>query len=240
MQNKYNTSIEGDIEYYYSSDRDFDPDEDQYLGDDSVYLKGKKTEEENLKKVDISALSSGNHYFFAIINYSGGENISSEHSRDHEYVKITILPLIDPPLPPEEPEENGSFPVYEVEEEGYFTKQTINPIDPDNSVIIGYGFANQQPGTVPVFEFNTGIQYFYTATAWEFDYVYTDKGWEYLSVAYYTYPTESPEGDPVWRLWHYDSGTHDWIVDPNQKNLWETLGSHRVDGIAWRILDPQY
>lgn len=153
---------------------------------------------------------------------------------------VKIIGSSNPPLPPENPEPNGSYPVFEVAGEGYFTKQTLNPTDLDKVEVFGYGFATQKPGTVPVFEFDTGTQYFYTATAWEFDYVYTDKGWDYLGIAYYGYPTNSLEGDPVWRLWHYSSETHDWTADMSLKNYWETSGSHRVDGTAWRILDPQY
>ena len=69
---------------------------------------------------------------------------------------------------------------------------------------------------------------------------FEDKDWDYLGIVFHAYPAGSTEGEPFWRLWHYDSGTHDWTSDLSLRNYWETSGSHRSEGNAWQILDPRY
>ena len=244
VKNKYKRSIKDvKIDYYYSPNRWFSTNHDELLDTDKIRkLKGRKSKKKHLRGIDISGLQPGKHYFFIDIRYPGGHNISSRKDKT-EYVKVVILPPAEPIVindPITEDPSNGSFPIYKVEEGGYFTKYTLNPVNLDTENIIGYAFAEPQEGTVPVHEFDTGKQYFYVATDWERDNVLSGKDWDYLGIAFHAYPAGSPEGEPFWRQWHYDSGTHDWTADLSLRNHWGASGSHRLEGNAWQILDPQY
>ncbi len=228
-----------------------------YIDDDKDFDKKKKHRLETVEidKFNAKAMirytegfyapeKSGIYYLWSCIedleNDKKKKNNCSKEKSKKEYGKIKVF--ADPkPIPePIITEPDGSSPIYKIEEGGYFTKYTLNPMNPNDVEIIGYGFAEPQEGTVPVHEFDSGKQYFYVATDWERDNVFEDKDWDYLGIVFHAYPAGSTEGEPFWRLWHYDSGTHDWTSDLSLRNYWETSGSHRSEGNAWQILDPRY
>ena len=106
------TDDETKVEYYLSTDKDFDKDKDDRLGTDTIdKIKSGKDETKHLNNLQ-PPTSPGTYYVFVYIDYKKDEEHKSNNYSDagdtEEYAKITIssIPEPDPDPDPDPPPEN--------------------------------------------------------------------------------------------------------------------------------------
>ncbi len=84
--------------------------------------------------------------------------------------------------------------------------------------------ASQIAGTIPVYRFwsDQNQSHFYTASEEEKNHVinaYDDKVWRYEGAAYYIYPSQIANSNPVYRFWSNDTQSHFYTASEEEKNL---------------------
>jgi hypothetical protein len=105
--------------------------------------------------------------------------------------------------------------------------------------IAWYGFATEQPGTIPVYQFYSPSddRHYFTSREGEKDYIIANwpNYWSYVGVAWYAYAVEEPGTIPVYQFYSSSHDRHyftsreeekDYII-ANWSNYWSYVG------IAW-------
>ncbi|SHO51397.1 hypothetical protein [Desulfopila aestuarii] len=130
--------------------------------------------------------------------------------------------------------DNSRVPIYQfysqVGESHYFTadeadkdKIFANWLDYWKYIGIGwYGYANPQPGTIPIYHFyapSTESHYF-TKNEEEKNYIISTwpQHWQYIGVAWYGNSTQEPGTKPIYQFYSYAGDSHYFTASEAEKN----------------------
>lgn len=99
------------------------------------------------------------------------------------------------------------------------------------------------PARSPVYRFQHGGVYFWTASQAEYQSLTTTYAyyWTYEGVAFYVYntPTDASGLLPVYRFWN-DSGGHFYTIYESEKNgIINTIPSYHLEGVGWYAFSNQ-